>query len=141
VRISRARYRRLGKANKKASMDFAPFCDFLFSLIFVFMVASPINLGGVKIDLPKGKAEIVVVKKEPLAVTIKKDGSIFLEKNQIRLSVLGSKLNEITGGEKDVKIFVLADKDINYGRVLAIVSAVYEEGFFDVTLVTELQRI
>jgi biopolymer transport protein ExbD len=125
----------------KNDANFAPFVDILFSLVFVFMVATPINLGGIKIDLPKGKAEIVVVKKEPLAITIKKDGSIFLEKNQIRLSVLGNKLNEITGGEKDVKVFVLADKDITYSRVLAIVSAVYEVGFFDVTLVTELQRI
>src|SRR5574344_557470 len=113
-------------------VNFAPFVDVLFALLIVFMVASPIMLGGVNIELPKGKAEIIVVKKEPLVISIKNDGSIFLEKNSIKLNTLANKLSELTLGEKDVKIFVKADKNLTYDRVISVVSAIYNAGFFDV---------
>jgi biopolymer transport protein ExbD len=134
--------RLIRKNNSLKDINLTSYADLVFNLLFVFMVASTsVMMGGVKIDLPKGKAEIIVIKKEPLAVTIKKDGSIYVEKNQIKLSNLMDKLNEITGFEKDVKIFVLADKDIPYHRVLNVVSVIYGGGYFDVTLVTELQRL
>ena len=100
------RRRSLNRNNEFSYINFAPFVDFLFSLLIVFMVATPIMLGGVNIELPKGKAEIVVVKKEPLVVSIKKDGSIFLEKDAIKLNTISSKLSELAMGDKDIKIFV-----------------------------------
>lgn len=122
-------------------VNFAPFVDILFSLLIVFMVASPLMLGGVNIELPKGKAEIVVVKKEPLVVSIKKDGSIYVEKDTIKLNTIANKLSELTMGDREVKIFVKADKDIAYNRVITVVSAIYNAGFFDVTLVTDLTKM
>ena len=133
--------RRVRKYEANKYINFAPFVDLLFSLLIVFMVASPIMLGGVNIELPKGKAEIVVVKREPLVVSIKKDGSLFLEKDSVKLNTLSGKLSELTLGEKNVKIFVKADKNISYDRVITVVSAIYNAGFFDVTLVTDLRKI
>lgn len=133
--------RKLRRDNGSNYVNFAPFVDVLFSLLIVFLVASPMMLGGVNIELPKGAAEIIIVKKEPLVVSIKKDGAIYLEKDLIKLNTLASKLSEITMGEKDIKIFVKADKDISYNRVITVVSAIYNAGFFDVTLVTDLTKI
>jgi len=133
--------RKLRREKEHNYVNFAPFVDILFCLLSVFLVASPIMLGGVNIDLPKGKAEIVIVKKEPLVVSIKKDGSLLLEKDPIKLNTLASKLSEITLGEKNIKIFVKADKDISYDRVITVVSAIYNAGFFDVTLVTDLRKM
>lgn len=135
------RRRTLSRNNEFSYINFAPFVDVLFSLLIVFLVASPIMLGGVNIELPKGKAEIVVVKKEPLVVSIKKDGSIFLEKDAIKLNIISNKLSEIAMGDKRVKIFVKADKDIAYNRVITVVSAIYNAGFFDVTLITDLKKM
>lgn len=133
--------RKLKRERLNSYVNFAPFVDVLFALLIVFMVASPIMLGGVNIELPKGKAEIVVVKKEPLVISIKNDGSIFLEKDSIKLNTLANKLSELTLGEKDVKIFVKADKNLTYDRVISVVSAIYNAGFFDVTLVTDLRKM
>lgn len=142
MRIPQSRLRRLMRRDKgRSSVDMVPFCGLLLRVLTVFMIASPMTLGGVKIDLPKGRAEIVVIKREPVAITIQKDGTVYVEKSQIRLSSLGSRLNEMTAGNKDAKIFVLADKDIAYNRVITVVSTVYSAGFFDVTLVTELHRL
>ena len=133
--------RKLKRGRLNSYVNFAPFVDVLFALLIVFMVASPIMLGGVNIELPKGKAEIVVVKKEPLVISIKNDGSIFLEKDSIKLNTLANKLSELTLGERDVKIFVKADKNLTYDRVISVVSSIYNAGFFDVTLVTDLRKM
>jgi biopolymer transport protein TolR len=136
--LLKKRLRRDGLSNY---INFAPFVDVLFCLLIVFLVASPIMLGGVNIELPRGKAEIVIVKKEPLVVSIKRDGSLLLEKDPIKLNTLANKLSELTLGERDVKIFVKADKDITYDRVITVVSAIYNAGFVDVTLVTDLRKM
>jgi len=133
--------RRLKRKDIESWINLSPFVDTLFSLLIVFLVASPVMLGGVNVELPKGKAEVVVVKKEPLVVTIKNDGSILLEKDPIKLNILANKLSELTIGQKDTKIFVKADKDIEYNRVITVVSAIYNAGFFDVTLVTDLRKM
>ena len=133
--------RKLKREKLANYVNFAPFVDVLFSLLIVFMLASPMMLGGVNIELPKGKAEIIVVKREPLVDSIAKDGSLFLEKDPIKLNVLANKLSELTMGEKDIKIFVKADKNIAYNRVITVVGAIYNAGFFDVTLVTDLKKL
>ena len=76
-----------------------------------------------------------------MVISIKNDGSIFLEKNSIKLNTLANKLSELTLGEKDVKIFIKADKNLTYDRVISVVSAIYNAGFFDVTLVTDLRKM
>ena len=133
--------RKLKREKLANYVNFAPFVDVLFSLLIVFMLASPMMLGGVNIELPEAKAEIIVVKREPLVVSIAKDGSLFLEKDPIKLNVLANKLSELTMGEKDIKIFVKADKNIAYNRVITVVGAIYNAGFFDVTLVTDLKKL
>lgn len=134
-------FQRVRRNRADGNINLAPFVDILFSLLIVFLIASPIMLGGVNIELPKGKSEIVVVKKEPLVVSIQKDGSLFLEKDPIKLNTLATKLSELTMGDKDIKIFVKADKDLTYNRVITVVGAIYTAGFFDVTLVTDLRKI
>ena len=133
--------RKLKREKPISYVNFAPFVDVLFSLLIVFMIATPVMLGGINIELPKGKAEIVVVKKEPLVISIKKDGSLYLEKDSVKLNLLESKLNDLTLGDKDVKVFIKADKDITYSRVINVASVVYSAGFFDVTLVTDLRKL
>lgn len=124
-----------------AFMDFAPYVDFLFTLLIVFMITSPMLLGGIKIDLPKGKAELIIVKKEPIVVGIGENGNLFLDQNPVKLNVLADRLNDYAMGDKEIKVFVKADKDIIYDKVITVVSVIYSAGFNDVTLVTYSNKI
>ncbi len=139
---SRYRLRRMITRNRvRDNVDFVPFVGILLRLLIVFLIASPVMLGGVNIELPRGAAEIIVVKREPLVVSIQRDGSLYLEKDPIKLNTLASRLSELTMGDKNVKVFVKADKDITYNRVITVVDAIYNAGFFDVTLVTDLRKL
>ncbi|MDR3289837.1 MAG: biopolymer transporter ExbD [Rickettsiales bacterium] len=123
--------------------DFKENTLFLFSVLFlllliVFVVATHNTIGGIRIDIPKGKAEVIVVKKEPIAISIKKEGTIYLDKDLIVLETIGKKINEITNNDKNIKIFILADKGIEYSIIIKVISEVYKIGFQDVSLVTDL---
>jgi biopolymer transport protein ExbD len=117
-----------------------PFCILLLQFVAVFMIKSSTMFGKIKIDLPKGKTEIITVSQNPIAIFLKKEGLVFVEDIQIRLPLLPIRLNEITSN-KNTKIFILADKEIIYEKIVDVVSIVYGAGFHDVTLVTELKRL
>lgn len=126
-------------SRKPIDINLTPFVDILFVLLIVFMIATPIMLGGVKIELPQGKTEAITVDKEPISVSIKKDGTIYIGENRIKLRLLPQKLRKITNGDRKATIFVRADKDLDYGRVIKVVSRINLAGFTKVSLVTDLK--
>ena len=125
--------------HKPANINLTPFVDILFVLLIVFMIATPIILGGVKIELPQGKTEAITIDKEPVSVTIKKDGTIYIGEDRIKLRLLPQKLKRITNGDRSTTIFIRADKGLDYGRVIKVVSRINLAGFTKVSLVTDLK--
>ncbi|MFC1658994.1 ExbD/TolR family protein [Pseudomonadota bacterium] len=125
-----------------ASINLTPFVDILFVLLIVFMITTPIMLGGVTIDLPKGeKLKEIAVGREPVPVTIKRDGTIYVREDRIKLRLLPQKLMSATNGDLNTTIFVRADGRLNYERVIKVVSKIYSTGFDEVSLVTELSEL
>ncbi len=104
------------------------------------MVAAPMMTSSVNIDLPKGASNPINEKTQPITVSVKSDGSIYLQEDLVKLSVLGNKLAAISSGNFSNKIFVRADKNLDYGRVMDVVKAVSVAGFSQVVLVTEMSQ-
>jgi len=128
------------KRHAISEINITPFVDVLLVLLIIFMVAAPMMTSSVNIDLPKGAANPNNEKIQPITVSIKSDGTVFLQEDQVKLSVLGNKLVEISGGNLSNKILVRADKNIDYGRVMDVVRSVSVAGFNQVVLVTELAQ-
>ncbi len=130
------------KNNKKkriiSEINITPFVDILLVLLIIFMVAAPMMTSNVNIDLPKGAAAPTNEKIQPITISIKSDGTIFLQEDAIKLNLLSAKLLEATGNNLSSKIYVRADKKLDYGRVMEIVKTVNLTGFTQVVLVTEL---
>ena len=53
---------------------------------------------------------------------------------------LVARLQSITGGNPDAVLYVRGDKEINYGRVLEVMSLVTAAGFHKVSLVAEAPK-
>jgi len=51
-----------------------------------------------------------------------------------------ARLQAITGSNPDAVLYVRGDKEINYGRVLEVMSLVSAAGFSQVSLVAEAQE-
>jgi len=123
-----------------SDINITPFVDVLLVLLIIFMVAAPMMTSSINVELPKGAASPTNEKVQPISISVKSDGSIFLQEEAIKLNALPSRLLELTGNNLSNKIYVRADKNLDYGRVMEIVRTVGVAGFNQVVLATELAQ-
>ena len=123
-----------------SDINITPFVDVLLVLLIIFMVAAPMMTSSIELDLPKGAANPANEKIQPITVSIKSDGSVFLQDEQVKLSVLPNRLLGLTNNNLANKIQIRADKALDYGRVMDVVKTVSLAGFNQVVLVTEIAK-
>ena len=119
-----------------SEINVTPMVDVMLVLLIIFMVTAPLLTVGVQVDLPKTKATIIRGEDEPLAITIDKEGQIYLQETEIDLEGLLPRLDAITGNNSDVRIFVRGDASVNYGRVMEVMGTINAAGYSKVALVT-----
>ena len=125
------------RRRQMADINVTPMVDVMLVLLIVFMVTAPLLTTGVAVDLPQTQSSPLPGQDEPLSVTVGSDGRIYLQESQIELDQLGPRLVAITERKPDTRIFVRGDKAVDYGRVMAVVSAVNKAGIGKVALLTE----
>ncbi len=124
-----------------AEINVTPMVDVMLVLLVVFMVTAPLLTVGVKVDLPEARTKVIEGDDEPLTVSIKADGQVFLQEQPVDLESLPARLIAITGANPDARVFVRGDKTIAYGRVMAVMGALNAAGFRRAALITELPRL
>lgn len=121
-----------------AEINVTPMVDVMLVLLIIFMVASPMLVAGVNVDLPETSASPVSGQDEPLSVTVDNKGNVYIQDTKIKLDQLADKLIAIAGQKKETRIFVRGDKNIDYGKVMEVVAAINKAGFTKVALLTEV---
>ena len=109
-------------------------------LLIVFMITAPLLTVGVSVDLPKTKASQLNSKGDPIVVTIKQNGELFIQEREIDSVQLLPRLRAISSGNKNLRIYVRGDKNVPYGIVLETISKIKSSGFKKVALVAKLQE-
>ena len=133
-RLPGSRYRAMSDINV------TPLVDVMLVLLVVFMVTAPLLTVGVPVDLPQTQAPPINEPKEPTVITVNKEGAIFIQDSAVPIDSLVAKLQAITGANPDAVLYVRGDKDINYGRVLEVMSLISNAGFHKVSLVAEAPK-
>src|SRR5580704_12384996 len=126
-----------GRFRPMADINVTPLVDVMLVLLVVFMVTAPLLTVGVPVDLPQTAAPPINEPKEPTVITVNKDGQIFIQEAEVPIDTLVAKLQAITGSNPDAVLYVRGDKDINYGKVLEVMSLISNAGFHKVSLVAE----
>ena len=138
-------YNRLNsKIHKKkktiSQINVTPFVDVMLVLLIVFMITAPLLTVGVSVDLPKTKASQLNSKGDPIIISIKKNGELFIQEREINSLQLLPRLKAISSGNKNLKIYVRGDKNVPYGLVLDTIAKIKGSGFKKVALVAKLQE-
>ena len=120
-----------------SEINVTPFVDVMLVLLIVFMVTAPLLTVGIAVDLPKVKATALTDQKDPLEITIKIDGKIYLGESEVKVENLVPRLEAITEQNYESRIYVRGDRVIAYGRVMEIISSINSAGYSKVALVTE----
>jgi len=126
-----------GRYRPMSEINVTPLVDVMLVLLVVFMVTAPLLTVGVPVELPQTQAPPISEPKEPLVITLNREGVVFISETTVPIDQLVARLQSITGGNPDAAIYVRGDKEINYGRVLEVMSLVTTAGFHKVSLIAE----
>ncbi|MDE2110951.1 MAG: protein TolR [Alphaproteobacteria bacterium] len=132
------RGRRARRRRPISEINVTPFVDVMLVLLIVFMVTAPLLTVGVPVDLPKTRAQPLSQDREPLSVTIKGNGQIFLQNTPVAEDDLVAKLSAIAANGYDQRVFVRGDKSVDYGRVMEVMGMLSAAGFTHIGLVTDV---
>ena len=132
---------RMHKKNRVISqINVTPFVDVMLVLLIVFMITAPLLTVGVSVDLPKTKASQLNSKGDPIIISIKKNGELYIQEREIDTLQLLPRLKAISSGNKNLRIYVRGDKNVPYGLVLDTIAKIKSSGFKKVALVAKLKE-
>lgn len=116
-------------------INVTPFIDVILVLLIIFMVAAPLSTVDVNVDLPASTATPVPRPEKPIFVTLKADDTYALGDDAVSRDALPASLDRATEGDKDKRIFVRADKSVNYGDVMDLMNLLRGAGYLKIGLV------
>ena len=120
-----------------SEINVTPFVDVMLVLLIVFMVTAPLLTVGIPVDLPKIKANALTDQKDPIEITVKLDGSVYLGESIVEVENLIPRLNAITDQNTNARIYIRGDRVVAYGRVMEVMSLINSAGYVKVALVTK----
>jgi biopolymer transport protein TolR len=124
-----------------AEINVTPMVDVMLVLLIIFMVTAPLLVTGVPIDLPDSKAKALKSDDTPIQISIDGSGQVFIDKMQVPAATLPAKLAALrearSGGGDEARVYVRADKGLDYGKVMAVVGEVSAAGFRKVALISD----
>jgi biopolymer transport protein TolR len=123
-----------------SEINVTPFVDVMLVLLIVFMVTAPLLTAGVPVDLPKTRAQALGQDREPLSVTVKRDGKVYIQNTPVAEDELVAKLAAIAANGYDQRIFVRGDRAVDYGRVMSVMGLLSAAGFTHIGLVTDVEK-
>ncbi len=132
-----------GKRKPLAEINVVPYIDVMLVLLVIFMVTAPLLMQGVKVDLPNAPSAPLDKKdQEPLIVSIKQDGTLYLntgkdqEKAKPKTQII-STVEKVLRNKPNTPILVWGDHKVEYGVIVALMTDLQGAGAPSVGLVTE----
>jgi len=120
-----------------SEINVTPFVDVMLVLLIVFMVTAPLLTVGIKVDLPKVKATALTDIKDPIEITVKLDGEVYIGESKVEVENLIPRLNAITEQNTEARIYIRGDRIVAYGRIMEIMSIINSAGYIKVALITQ----
>ncbi len=120
-----------------AEINITPLVDVMLVLLIIVMVAAPLMMAGVPLELPKTTAARVSATKKPMVVTLGPDGRVQIRDEFVDRTALTSRLQAVRAQEGDTVVYVRADKKSAYGEVMALLGQVGQSGYGRVSLLSQ----
>ena len=124
-----------------SEINVTPLVDVMLVLLIVFMVAAPLMVGGVPVNLPRTAAPRVAPQTpDPVVVTLDNAGRIFLREEELADGDLAGRLAPVAQAAPDTVVYLRADGAIPYRRVVEVMGNIAATGFGRVSLLAENAR-
>ena len=132
--------RRRGRRPRRGALseiNVTPLVDVMLVLLIIFMISAPLLTVGVPLQLPKTEAGAMQDQTEPLTVSIRADGAVFLNKTEVPFGSLAPALHDMAGSGMTRPVYVRADGRAAYAVVAQVMAALSSSGFTNINLITD----
>lgn len=121
---------------QKKQLDLTPMIDVVFLLLIFFLLTSVSSKLTMPLNLPE--AETAAVSKEaPVVVSIKLDGSVYINGRQTTMEALPAEVESLYGGSADKELNLMSDKGVPFGTVVEVLDIAQKAGAQNIAVVTE----
>ena len=126
----------------KSEINVVPYIDVMLVLLIIFMVTAPLLNLGVDIHLPQSKATAIQDIKDPVLVSVDKDGSLFLtlgtaKREPIDAQSLVDKVSAFVRANPQVSVMIGGDDRVDYGKVYQAMVLLQQAGVAKVGLMSQ----
>jgi biopolymer transport protein ExbD/biopolymer transport protein TolR len=132
--------RRRERMELNADINVVNLIDVMLLLLVVFMITAPMMTGGVDIRLPRAEAR-PLESKSGLTVTIPRAGVILVDETQMTFEEFKAAFKSMAAQRGRQGLYLRADKDVDYGFVVRVLSVMKAANVGEVGLVTEPEEI
>ena len=122
-----------------AEINVTPLVDVMLVLLIIFMVTAPLLVAGVPVDLPESRAGALDQQAEPVQVSIDGSGQLTIDETPVTDAQLPTQLARIAAEPQPPegrRIYLRADKGLDYGRVMRVMGELNRAGLNRVALVS-----
>ena len=119
-----------------AEINVIPLVDVMLVLLIIFMVAAPLSLTGISLDLPFSKAKGTSVEEGRIVLSVNKDGRYYIDRMEIPEANLEAKLKAIYQHRDKKELYIRADQDVKYAKVVGAMSAAKLAGVGKMNMLT-----
>jgi len=119
-----------------SEINVTPLVDVMLVLLIIFMVTAPMMQRSVDVRLPRveGGAD---ARQQRTIVTVDRRNRLYLDDTLVHLELLRDRLAAALAARRDRFVFLRADREVPYGRVMAVMDQIKKAGVDQIGLVTE----
>jgi biopolymer transport protein TolR len=126
-----------GDRKLMSEINVTPLVDVMLVLLIIFMVAAPMMMQGMDVQLPQTQSKTIESREERLVITLNKKQEIFINEYRVSREELLEKLKAIYQNKKEGDPFLRADRALPYGFVVQVMSDIKSAGIDKLGMVTE----
>jgi biopolymer transport protein TolR len=120
-----------------AEINVTPLVDVMLVLLIIFMITAPMLQHELDVNLPVAAGVPQVTTEDQVVLTVNKQGSIYLDKTAYTLDTLRPKLQTLYQTRRNKDIFLRADADVPYGKVVQVMDEVKKAGILKLGMMTQ----
>ena len=119
-----------------ADINVTPLVDVMLVLLIIFMVTAPLLAKGVKVNLPQASAAQPLNQKDPIVVSVGKDGKVSLGGDNVTMETLIDGIHAMMGGDTSRVVHVRGDTEAVYGEVVGVMDKLATNGITHIAIMT-----
>ncbi|MDD5228632.1 MAG: biopolymer transporter ExbD [Methylococcales bacterium] len=118
-------------------INITPMLDVAYVLLLIFIIMTTATVQGITVNLPKASSTPALAKPKTKAISITKDGTIYLDTYPVSIEELETRLGQYKAATPDLPVVVKADGAVEYQKVVSVLDVVTRLEISQLGLVTQ----